>query len=141
LQFVLHYSSHLSALQMTPVQPCCNSKVLSSKRSPHGRFILPPHKFTRKESAFILPFYATSPSSTASSFSSSRNNSGNGRLTAADIDNKSNNNNNEDQIEAIQMIFTNYCDADGLMTKADVQKVPYIADLLVRHTIFPQKLV
>ena len=43
----------------------------------------------------------------------------------------------EDQIEAIQMVFTNYCDGDGLMTKRDVMKVPYIADLLVRCLVVP----
>jgi hypothetical protein len=43
----------------------------------------------------------------------------------------------EDQIEAMQMVFTNYCDGDGLMTKRDVMNVPYIADLLVSCLIVP----
>lgn len=78
--------------------------------------------------------YTSSSSSSSSllfstSSSMDSNTSSDSRLVTAVADS------NEDQIEAIQMIFTNYCDADGLMTKMDVMKVPYIADLLVRSVL------
>jgi hypothetical protein len=89
------------------------------------RWGAPPQKFIRYTSSSSSPGHSTSSSSSSSS-SIDSNTSNNSRLVpAVVVDSK------EDQIEAIQMIFTNYCDADGLMTKIDAMKVPYIADLLV----------
>jgi len=36
-----------------------------------------------------------------------------------------------EDLEALQALFTKYCDKEGLMTKEEVKKVPPIADLLV----------
>ena len=92
------------------------TKNLPTKRLHSVRWGL----FAKK--SFIFPLHATSSSS---SMDSSTNNSRVVTTTAVVADN------NEDQIEAIQMMFTNNCDADGLMTKKDVMNIPYIADLLV----------
>ena len=36
-----------------------------------------------------------------------------------------------EDFEALQVLFSKYCDKEGLMTKNAVEKVPAIADLLV----------
>jgi hypothetical protein len=123
-QYVPH--SNTNSLMMTSYPH--GSESLPMKRMIHFRWEVPiTKKFTRNEvSSTGFPLYSTSPSASSSSSSMNSNTSNNNsRLVTAVVDN------NEDQIEAIQMIFTNYCDADGLMTKMDVMKVPYIADLLV----------
>ena len=133
--------SNTNFLMMPFYQQC--SKNSPSKRLNIVRWGVKPLVSTRnKATSSSLPFRLHSTSSSSSSSSPSMNrdtsssNNKNGRLVTAIVDsnnnNNNNNNNNKDEIEAIQMIFTNYCDADGLMTKMDVRKVPYIADLLVR---------
>lgn len=37
--------------------------------------------------------------------------------------------------EAVQSLFAKYCDSDGLMTKATLQKIPAVAELLVSFPI------
>jgi hypothetical protein len=34
-------------------------------------------------------------------------------------------------LEALQALFAQYCDKDGLMTKSEVEKIPSIAELFV----------
>jgi hypothetical protein len=36
-----------------------------------------------------------------------------------------------EDLQSIQALFTNYCDKDGLMTKASLDKVPAFKDMLV----------
>ena len=129
--------SNTNFLMMPFYQQC--SKNSPSKRLNIVRWGVKPLVSTRnKATSSSLPSRLHSTSSSSSSSPSSMNrdtsssNNKNGRLVTAIVDSNNNNNNNKDEIEAIQMIFTNYCDADGLMTKMDVRKVPYIADLLVR---------
>ena len=123
-----HSNTHF--LMMPFYQQC--SKNSPSKRLNIVRWGVKPLVSTRnKATSSSLPSRLHSTSSSSMNRDTSSSNNKNGRLVTAIVDNN-NNNNNEDEIEAIQMIFTNYCDADGLMTKMDVRKVPYIADLLVR---------
>ena len=122
--------SNTNFLMMPFYQQC--SKNSPSKRLNIVRWGVKPLVSTRnKATSSSLPSRLHSTSSSSMNRDTSSSNNKNGRLVTAIVDNN-NNNNNEDEIEAIQMIFTNYCDADGLMTKMDVRKVPYIADLLVR---------
>jgi hypothetical protein len=132
-QCILHHSNTKS------IDKSCSSGSISvsiykpmTKRLPRIKWGVPTQKISRTDvsASTISQLYSSSSSSSNNSYGDNSNS----RLVTAVVDtsnNSNNNKNNEDQIEAIQMIFTNYCDADGLMTKTDVRKVPYIADLLV----------
>ena len=125
-QQVKLYSNNAKSINIIPTSyQQLSANFRTRLCSSNVRWGVPPrNKFIRYTSSLSSPIYSTSSSSS----SMDSNTSTNSRLVTAVLTDS----NNDDQIEAIQMIFSNYCDADGLMAKMDVMKVPYIADLLVR---------
>jgi hypothetical protein len=95
--------------------------------SSFGVVVCPYSSIRSRRHTCYVPSYMNSRDSSSSSSSSSPS------WTTTSSSNKNNESPQAHDGEALQALFSEQCDQDGLMTKDTLQSVPMIAELLVRN--------